>query len=477
VAYTQAQLLDLLRRNVDADGWLQPILDDPNGAAALSAMLAQGERLSQSIDRMEALGLATTAPGGVPGVSTLTLTRAAAGTAGTIPGGYPFLDARGVLARTQVDYPVLATDLTIQLLVVSDRQAGVLNGEEDFGWRVSPDASVVMDVLATTVLIAPAGDPGLVATSFSAVDEGTPVEGSASDWLSVIGAERGARRQQDEDVGNYRSRVRNIPDAVSPTGLSEGALAASGALALPTVTILEPFDDQASTSAKEDIGWGSFQPLYSDGNTAPTNPFHSEFYDDAAREAISLREIRAYLRVVVPQPQDPATGLADFVPAPPAAATLPSVGVLGSLLALAEEVGRKRAAGVQVDVYVSEPKTLVGVGQTAAAVDTVVFTLTPIAGRAWFLRTGHAGHISYPSGVVLTLSMTHRVKFTFTDATTFTTPASGQFDEERLDPYKAAMSGFPYAKRINKIEGLLKGNGADIINMAGTFYVTEVVDP
>jgi hypothetical protein len=475
--YTKAQLLDLLQRNVDSDGWLQPILDDPNGAAAVDAMLAQFSRLSEAIDRHEAMGMATTAPGGEPGVSILILTRAASGTSGTIPAGYPFLDARGVLARTQADYPVLATDLAIELLVLTDRRAEVLNGEEDFGWRVDPGASTVMDSLTTTVLIAPAAAVGLVATSFSAVASGDPVTGSASDWLAVHGAERGARRQQDESTGDYRPRVRNIPDAVSPAGISEGALAATGALALPTATILEPFDDLSTQAAQDDIRWGSFEPLYSDGNSAPSSPFHSEFYDDALREAITLREARAYFRVVVPQPLDQATGLADFVPAPPAVATSPSTGVLGSLLALAEEMARKKAAGVSVDVYVAEPGVQVGVGQTAVAADTVVFTLVPIAGRAWYLRTGHVGHINQPSGVVLTLAMTHRVKFTFADATTFTTPAAGRTDEERLDSYTAAMSGFPYTKRINKIEGLLKGNGTDVINMAGTFYVTEVVDP
>lgn len=477
MSYSVDDLIGLLRRNTDDQGWLQPLLDDPDSLAVLRAHLAPLARESESIDRLDANASPATASGGAPGTVALTLARAASGSSGTIPQGYKFMDLRGVALVSQAAVAVPAAALTVVVPVVTVRQTEAINAENDPGFRIDPTASTVLDSGGVNPLIAPAGTVGLVATSFSAVASGGPIVGGSADWLTVHGRERGVQRQRGEDTNAYRLRVLNIPDAVSPIGVADGVLAAAARVGgLPVPRIQEPFEDLATPSKKDDHALASFAPIYSDGNTSPESPGHSEFFDDYLREMVGLRESRAYFRVLVPQPLNP-DGSAAFVPGPSAVATLPSDALMGALLAVADEALRKKAFGVQADVYVADPAVYVGVGSTAVAADTVVFTLQPIAGRAWYLRGARAGHDGSPSGTALAVTMTHRVTFTFTDATTFTTPASGQFDEERLDPYKAAMAGFPYTKRINKIEGKLKGDGTHAINMVGTFFVTEVVDP
>jgi len=477
MAYSISDFVDLLRRTTDDQGWLQPILDDPDSLAALYMVLAAFVREAQAIDRLAANMRPSTASGGGVGTASLTLTRQASGTSGTITAGYPFLDLRGVKVVSQAAVNVSATALTVVVPVQTLRQTEAVNTETDPGFRIDPAASTIMDSTASTILIAPVGTIGLVSTSFSTVASSTPIVEASADWLAEHGAERGVRRQPNESTGDYRLRVLNIPDAVSPIAIADGVIATCMRTAsLPIPIIQEPFDDLATQSMKDEHGLSTFKPLYSDGNTAPESPAHSEFYEDYQREMVSLREARAYFRVMIPQPLNSSDGAA-FVPGPPAVATTPPADVMSALMSVWDEANRKRAGGVQFDVFVSEPAAQVGVGSTAVNADTVVFTLTPIVGRAWYLRGAHVGHDSSPSGFALTTAMTHRVTFTFTDATTFTTPASGQMDEERLDPYKTAMSGFPYNKRINKIEGKLKGDGTHAINMVGTFYVTEVVDP
>jgi hypothetical protein len=477
VAYSVEDLIELLWRNTDDQGWLQPILEDPDNLAVLRAHLASLARESEAIDRLEANASPATASGGAPGTVALTLTRASVGSSGTIPQGYKFLDLRGVQLVSQAAVGVAAAALSVVVPVETLRQTEAVNAENDPGFRVDPTASTVLDSGGVNPLIAPPGTAGLLSTSFSTVASGGPIVAASADWLSVHGRERGVQRQRGETTGAFRLRVRDIPDAVSPIGVADGVLGAVARVGgLPIPTIQEPFEDQATVTKKDDHALGSFSPIYSDGNTAPESPFHSEFLDDYLREMVGLREARAYFRVVIPQPLNP-DGSAAFVPAPPAVATQPPAAMMGALLAVADEARRKKAFGVQDDVYVAEPVAQVGVGSTSVNADTVVFTLLPLAGRAWYLLNAHLGHDASPSGVGLAATMTHRVTFTFTDATTFTTPASGQTDEERLDPYKASMGGFPYGKRISKIEGKLRGDGTNAINLVGTFYVTEVVDP
>lgn len=485
MAYTDAQLLDLLRRNVYADGWLDLVRSDPDGEAATDALLAIFARESQAVDRLGALGLASDAPGGSPGSCILTLSREASGTAGEVPAGYPFVDARGVRAWVATPVPVAAAALEVQVPLVTERRTELVNGEEDFGWRVAPDAFAVVDATSTSTLLAPAGNPTLDDTSFQAFSA-TPVQEGASDWLALHGRERGVRRQPAETTGDFRARVRNIPDAVSPIAVADGVQAAVPVLGLGSALLLEPFDDGATQALKDDHGLGDFSGLYLTGALTPSisaSP-KADFLDDAGTgfELLGFREARAYLRAVVAQPRNPdgsglfAGGgyLDDDVFGFLDTGLHPAV--VAALMAMWEEVDRKAAAGVQHDIYVDALTYKIGSGATASAGENTVFTLTPPTGRAWMLAWAWADH-GRPSAPADPATMGHRLTFTFTDATTFSTPVSGLLCSERLDPRSPGMVGYPWGKRISQVQGKLTGPGGTTLNMAAALRVLEVVSP
>lgn len=483
--YTKDQLLELLRRNVDADGWLDQVMADPDGAAAVGALLAEFEREAQAVERLEALGLAETAPGGSPGSCTLTATREASGTAGTIPAGFPFVDARGVRARVASDTPVAAGALSVPILLFTERRTELVNAEEDYGWRVAPDADPALDEDILTVLMAPAGNPNLLDTSFQEFSA-TPVHDGASDWLALHGRERGAPRQPGESTGDYRSRVRNIPDAVSPIAVADGVQAAAPVLGIGAARLLEPFGDGATQALKDDHGLGEFSGLYLTGAFTPSisSSPKRDFLDDAGSgyELLSNREARAYLRAHVAQPRNP-DGLGMFLggsylddPIFGFMDTGSHPAVVAALMAMWAEVDRKAAAGVLHDVYVDTLLYKIGRGSTSSAGETVVFTLTPPAGLAWLLAWAWADH-DRAAAPPDPATMGHRVTFTFTDATTFSTPVSGTVQSERLDPGSPGMAGYPWGKRVSQIQGKITGPGAATLGMVGTFRILEAVNP
>lgn len=236
---TPDQLIDVLRRTCD-EGWLSGLLADPSSRAVLYTLANQWSAVSASGDSVVASGSISDAPGGSPGICTVTLERASAGIGGTIPKGYAFKDTRGIIAVTQQDFPVDPAWVSIQLQIQTLRQSDLLNTVDDEDFQISASSPVVLDTGGVNPLIAPFGTAGTVATTFVLVTESTPLEMAATDWLSVNGAERSQYRATGEGTAPYRARVRNIPDAVSPVAIVDALNGVANQNGLPTITVLEP---------------------------------------------------------------------------------------------------------------------------------------------------------------------------------------------------------------------------------------------
>jgi len=537
MALLAADFLALLRRTTDT-AWLEGMIASPDGSAVLDALFAIANAVDVSVEEGCDTGLAITAPGGTQGAMVLTLTRTVPAGSATIPKGYLFKTTGGIQLGLVLDVVVAANQATIVLPLVTLRSSEVVNTGVDGAFDdfavgatadglVDPNSPEVLDSGGFRII----GPPGSVSVTppFLKFSASTPILGGASDWLSAHGDERGQRRQSGEATDAYRRRVTNIPEAVSPLGVADGVQGAASAVNLPIPAILEPFEDQASPALKANLGLSTFGGVYAtgvEGDSPPGRPFgardrsadspEKDFLDDAGtdfddpgdlpRELVGLRESRAYFRIAVPGPivdpdnsrmfysgtENPVSPAGRPPGARDAAATSPARDfwddpvygypdvqdhpqVIGALMSVWEEANRKKAAGVQFDLYLNLITLEIGVGSSLLAAETVVFNLVPPAGKAWWLRDAKADHSSLDLlGLtpVDPASMWHRVQFTFEDGTIFITPAFRNVWSERLDETALLAMGYPF-KRITAIDGMARSNGIDPITVVGTFFMLE----
>jgi hypothetical protein len=478
-------LVALLRRTTDRDGFLDPILADPDGFAILGAAVEMFVRVSAAggYDCDEAF--ISSAAGGGGGTSSATVSRPASGTSGTIPRGYTFVDPRGVVLFVQTDVPVASGALSVLLPLETLRHTEAVNTDDDQALSVAPTANVVLDSLGTTAIVAPAGDPSIVSTTFQVVGDVGPIVGGASDWLSVLGRERSVVRQVGEDTESYRARVRDIPDAVSPKAIGRAVQAAVSRVGLFPFLVLEPFDDGASAAVKDPLGLSSFAAMCFDAGGGTTS---SDYCDELpfVREMVSRREATAYFRVSpqaygIPIPEDAMLFCDDGFCDDP---ILGFIGdgtldprILSGFLAVQQDVDAKRAAGVAFDVYAVEDLSYSGVGDSASAADTSVFSLVPASGGSWVwidAEFGHDFHLSPPLTSFPPAGVSHSVRVTFDDATTFETPQFGDIWSERLSLRRMLDLGMPPSKPIVKVEGMLTSDGTIHPNLVGWVRVVEL---
>lgn len=487
-------LVALLRRTTDRDGWLDPILRDPDGGAALGAAIAVMARVAVALAYDSSCALIGSAPGGGPGSTSLTLEREATGTSGEIPIGYLFVDARGVQLRVATPVPVSALATAIVVPLQTLRKTEMVNTEDDPGIEVDAGAGVLLDGASTTALLAPPGNPAIVATTFLPGEAG-PIKGGTSDWLSVHGAERGQQRQAGESTEAYRARVRAIPDAVSPIAVADGVLAAASRLGI-LARVLEPFDDGASAALRVQHGLGVLFGLFwsstnLDGTaaSAAASPA-TDFFDDAGdgRELFDRRTATAYFRVdldgVLDDPElatmflDGGGYWDDEVAGYPDVGVPPLVNAQGN--AIWEEANRKKAGGVSFDVMLLAGRKVEGTGHATAAISTLVFSISPPAGSGWLLSDVVVGHDgarnAFPPGALLPANAAHQLRFTYSDATTFTTPAYGGLDGEHLTADALVAMGATLGPVV-LVEGFVGSDGAVDVNLVADLLVLELVLP
>lgn len=494
-AFVLQDFVDLLRRTTDS-GWLDPLLSDPDSSAVLLGMAQEFTRLSEAGDRACLAGAISTASGGRPGVAVVTISRTASGTGGTIPAGYGFVDARGTKLVSTDAVPVGVGALTVVIHVQSLRQTELVNTEDDAQVTIDPSATSVLDSAATTVLVAPAGSPGVVSTTFTTVVSATQILGGSGDYLSLHGKERGQLRQPHESEESYRLRVRNIPDSITPIAVSQGVRGAASQVGLEGVIIREPFEDEATPALKDRYGLTTMATYYMSAVLPPASSPRVDFVDDPffapfplpagfrlkPRETVSSREGRAYFRIETPSAisdpdgirffsdvgffDDPVFGYLDVEQHPQ---------VIASLMAIWEEANRKRAAGVQFDVLLPLSTTVVVSGHVAFAGTATAVTATAPAGKYWLMMDLVVSHDAALSGVAPNPAAdSHRLLFTFSDATTFTTPVYSGIDSEPLNTSRLLALGFPFDKQVVSIQGRVTGAGARDLNLVIDARVLEI---
>ena len=475
-------LLALLRRTTDEDGWLEPLLADPDSEALIEAGIAMYARLGRAVTYNGEVGLISDAPGGSPGLSTVTLSRSASGTAGAIPTGYRFTDANRLDALAVADVVVGSGVLTVDVPVATVRQTEMVNTEDDPGYAIAATNAVVLATGGASALIAPPGDASVVTTTFQAVAESTPILGGTADYLSKHGQERGQQRQSGEATEAYRARVRNIPDAVSPIAVADGVQAAAAHLGISVVT-LEPFEDGATPSLKTLHGLGSYGTLYASGTSPASASPAVDFFDDPGRLMLSLREATCHIDVVLQTaPADPTSGtmFADalaFFDDP--VLGYPDVGtptiVKAQVGAIVEEVNRKRAGGVSFDVVYSPQTRVDGAGATSAGTETVVFTLTPPGGTSWLFQESISGLDSTAAspGTIVPSSAYYRLRLTFADASTFETAPISARGETRLTADSLGAGG-ALLGYVTKVEGIAESDGAATVRLGASVFVLAV---
>lgn len=465
-----------LGRTTDKDGWLDPMLADADGAAALGALIEQFVRMGKAVDYTGLIGYISSAPGGGWGTCQLTMTRPASGTSGTIPAGYQFLDERGVVLILATPVVVASGATQIILPLRTLRLTEAVNTEDDAVVVVASGAGIVKDSLGTTSLITPPGNGTIVSTTFQIVTAATQILGGSSDWLSVHGAERGQIRQFGEDTDAYRARVRNIPDAVGPLAIGQAVQAAASRAGFPQFVVLEPFPQLASSDIVDPLGLDSFDPFFADDNV-------EGFTGDQLSELVGRREATAYFRIEPTAPlqdpqvlgmfcdfgfcDDPVMGFLD---------TGADAAIEAALMSMWEDVNGKKAGGVGFDIFTGAATRLIPVGHSAANSDTTVWSVFAPAGKTWMYVDGYYGHgfdfAPLPTTLPLPASR-HQIKFTFSDATTYTTPAFTSLYEERITLAQYLARSIP-VKPITRIDGIIRSDGTHPVNLVGNIFVFEV---
>lgn len=495
MAHTRESLLEVLRRTTDP-GWLDPILADPDSLAVLNAELDALVMVSDGTTRGCDAGLISLAPGGQPGVTTVVAQRSNTTQTFTIPKGYLFRTDKGVQLVLAQDIVGLAGQAMFALPLQTVRQSDLVNtvdGALDFlgagsflPGAVDPQSPIIIGAPSSEIIIGPPGTPtnGHALTLVSS----DPITGGALDYLSAHGNERGQRRQADETTEDYRLRVRNIPDTVSPAAIIEAVRGVADQAGIGDMVLREPYGDGADPLVRESLGLDRIETYFASADypNIAGSP-KTDFVDDPFfgptplpggfvlrdRETVSAREGRAYFRVETPAEisdpdglrffadhsfmDDPVWGYLDVGDHPT---------VIASLMAIWEEANRKRAAAVQFDVLLPLAVEKVDAGHAVAGAATSVASVTADAGTSWLMVDLVAGHDAALSGVApVPADDFHQVKFTFHDATTFTTPAYRGLDSEHLSNRVLAELGFPFGKRVTQIEGLVGGAGVRDLNV------------
>jgi hypothetical protein len=504
--------LDVLARTMDA-GWLEGLRADVNSNAVLNALFDIAVRSQEAVNRGCGSVLISEASGGRSGICELTLTRASTVNTVTIPKGYKFRDERGIQYILTMNVPVIVGQAVVVLPLESVRHTELVNTVNDTFESVAvgalppafvdPDSPEILDS-GFEIVLRP--EPFLVFGGTLLYTSSTPTTLGASDYLSAHGQERGQLRQASETEHDFRLRVRNIPDAVSPQAIAQAVNSIGAAVDVYPITTQEPFNDGASVALKDNLYLDYFDTYFGSATVPAAGSPIVDFFDDIffapsplpfgfvvrPRDTVSRREATAYFRLLTPNVlkdpdglrffadvsflDDPVWGYLDVNDHPQ---------VIAALMAIWEEANRKRAAAVQFDVLCPLHRDKVGVGSVVSAVETTVFLMESEPGAAvplvpgdtsWLLMDAAAGHDAAISGGSPSAGSYHKLMFTFHDATTFTTPAFfGIYTEDLSNRILLAM-GFPFTKRIARIEGLVLGDGVETLNLVATVRVLEFIE-
>jgi hypothetical protein len=523
-APTTDQLLDLLARTTD-EGWLTPLLQDTDSRAALTAIAAIGQRVGLAVDRCCSAGLISLASLGSPGTTTITGTRTG-GLASTLLKNTQFQDSRGAMYLLQQDVLFPAGPSSLPLVALSVRLTESVNTVNEPPMSFFPAYGVAAATFATPIQITTMikhayltgqrvringvlgntaangfftitvlndtqftlnGSVGIAAYTGGGIVQpapfdisivtATPVEGGAVDWLSVLARERGQRRQAGELADDFRARVRNIEDIVSPNAISVIVSGVLQRFGVPTFALKEPFFLGEAAADRAAIFLESFGQSFGD------DPFNG-YLDNPNRDMISRREATAYFEVDVTQPINLLT-VSAFFDSPAAfldysfADAVDFTALSAMTQAMRDELDIKKAGGVQYDILIDLLTVLLGQGTRVAVGDATVFTLTPPAGKVWALYDCFMG-VSVPNATAVAGPLSSHLHFTFDDASTFDLPTQTLYSPPELEfgSVHFIMSqlialAFPF-KPIVSITGVASSDGVNTMRLVASFWVVEI---
>jgi hypothetical protein len=481
---TQADALAALRRTTDTN-WLNGMLAQPDGAAIVNMQTAIAEAASAALmDQVEASMIAT-APAGTPGQCDLLVWRPDSSASAAIPKGYRFVTSLGVDLVVATDVVVSVGQQVVRLPLVTTRQLDLVNTSEPaFGDAVLVGDSVDAICSPTNIPIYDSGGTPLLGPGFVSpmtYVASTPIYGAKMDWLSEHGNERDCRRMPGEDGEAYRARIRQLPDAVTPVAIQEAVHGAQAQLPLPTIYMVEPYRDQAT-----DVARLALDLVFADSPAADVDYADDPLGVDLpgklpwrTLENPSIREGRAYFRLGVAgslrEPDgsllycddagycdDPRWGYPDISLHP---------AIEAALRAVLDEARRKRAGGVQSDLYVEDSQTLHGAATATGPGTATVWTLTPPSGKAWMLRQGLV--TCDAGGAIDPTTNAYSVRLTLIDGSIILCISVARdgmplrsFELERLYGYRNQL--------VTLIEGLTSNTAATTLNLVGTFWVTPI---
>lgn len=313
---TREDLIQVLRTTMDPT-WLEPLLADPTSSAIFEAAIAALLRAQEAGDVMlSECAFMLSAPGASRSLCSVPIQRPSGGALVTLDQETRFADERGATWRPVADvtFPAAGASQTIAVALQSDREGHWLDT------YLAPSFIAVDALPDETMLVLPAT---------------APAEGGLTDVLSLHGSERDSPRAPDESDDAYRARMATLVDQVSPRALAlalVGALDAGASSRIiadrvvreglrPLVEVTRDSDQDAQPGLA-----GEEQPFVDDA-----------FVDDSWHVLRGPEDSRAWFDVEVP-----------------------SSAVAGAdLAALADELDRKRAAGVRFRIKLDGPQRIV----------------------------------------------------------------------------------------------------------------------
>ena len=324
---TQADLLDLLVRNMD-EHWLSGPLTDPSTRGILLGWIEIVLRVQAAGDEnVDVQGYILSALGSAPATSAIRMQRPF-GAPGIVPTTMRVRDQRGAVWRPTAAfaYPASGGVQTISVPVTSERMGYWLNTFE-------PPTFVFVDLppdLAWAML------PSLV-----------PASGGRLPYLDLHGSERQVPRATGETDDTYRHRMLLLLLKVSPDAIVDTikTVLGSNLITVPIVNRVirdglrlayEPFFDSAMPTLE---GAWHLPPLFYDSAVLPfRGDLLRAFLDDThGGWTRSGSDISGWFDVFLPTPAGPFAGV---------------------IAALADELDRRRAGGVPFAIYMGDPFSL-----------------------------------------------------------------------------------------------------------------------
>lgn len=258
---TKAELLSTLDRLFPV-GYLDPIKDPGPGYELFKAAAAVGERVSTAVQRTEDGGLFLVAAGGSTATVLLSFTRSNGGAGNqTVKAGTLVIAPSGAAYRLNQDVQFVGAATTGAPNPIEATAVAPGWSFNEPGPFAAADGTLVagpIDTISLRIL-----DPAFTAGAAPIeVTQVGPAAGGADQALDRLGLDRGLPRASGESDAAYRSRLRLLPDTVSPEAINRALASLLTPLGV-TYSLIETFSLSYQTCW--DAPDATFPPLPSVG--------------------------------------------------------------------------------------------------------------------------------------------------------------------------------------------------------------------